>query len=284
LTMQFLSKQAKERMGFGVLGAWTLMAVAPVLLIIGYLIYLGAPALSWEFLTQPPKHFLTEGGIFPAIVGTLCLTLGTVVVALPLGIGTAIYLVEYSSESLFKRLVRLAIVNLAGVPSVVYGLFGLGLFALTLNLGRSLVSGALTLGFLTLPVIIATAEEALLSVPDEYRHASLALGATKWQTIKNVVLPTAAPSILTGTILGIGRAAGETAPIMFTAAVFYTPSLPDSIFDQVMALPFHVFVVATQAPNVPTSMAFGAAVVLVALVGGLNAIAVGIRAWMRLRR
>lgn len=279
-----ISRGLKERIGFGALAVFTVIAVLPVVGIVGFLLWKGGPALTWEFLTQPPRRFLTEGGIFPAIAGTLGLTLGTILVALPLGIGTAIYLVEYARKNLFTSLVRIAIVNLAGVPSVVYGLFGLGLFVLTLNLGRSLAAGALTLGFLTLPVIISTAEEALLAVPDDYRHASLALGATHWQTIRKVVLPAALPSILTGTILGIGRAAGETAPIMFTAAAIYIPSLPTSVKDQVMALPYHLYAVATQIPNVPEHMAFGAAIVLLAIVGGLNLIAVTIRTRMRLKR
>lgn len=278
-----ISRRVKERIGFGSLAFCTILAIIPLIGIIGFLVWKGAPALTWEFLTQPPRKFLTEGGIFPAIVGTLGLTLGTIVVALPLGIGTAIYLVEYSKKSLFTTMVRIAIVNLAGVPSVVYGLFGMGLFVLTLNLGRSLVAGALTLGFLTLPVIISTAEEALLAVPDDYRNASLALGATRWQTIRRVILPAAFPSILTGTILGIGRAAGETAPIMFTAAAIYIPSLPRTVFDQVMALPYHLYAVATQIPNVPEHKAFGSAIVLVAIVSGLNLIAVIIRTKMRLK-
>jgi len=278
-----ISRRFKERIGFGSLAACTLLAIIPLVGIVGFLIWKGGPALTWEFLTQPPRKFLTEGGIFPAIVGTLGLTLGTVIVALPLGIGTAIYLVEYSKKNFFTSMVRIAIVNLAGVPSVVYGLFGMGLFVLTLGLGRSLVAGALTLGFLTLPVIISTAEEALLAVPDDYRNASLALGATRWQTVRRVVLPAALPSILTGTILGIGRAAGETAPIMFTAAAIYIPGLPSTIFDQVMALPYHLYAVATQIPNVPEDMAFGSAIVLLAIVGGLNLIAVIIRTRMRLK-
>ncbi|MCF8010247.1 MAG: phosphate ABC transporter permease PstA [Clostridiales bacterium] len=278
-----MSRKLKEKIGFGSLAVCTFLAIIPVLLIIAYLIYVGGPAITWEFITQPPHGFLKEGGIFPAIIGTLGLTTGTIIVALPLGIGTAIYLVEYSKQNFFTTLIRIAIINLAGVPSVVYGLFGLGLFVLMLNFGRSLVAGALTLGFLTLPVIISAAEEALIAVPDDYRNASLALGATHWQTISRIVLPTAMPSILTGAILGIGRAAGETAPIMFTCAAIYIPSLPNSIFDQVMALPYHLYAVATQVPNVPESKAFGAAIVLIAIVCGLNLIAIIIRTKMRLK-
>ncbi|HBT20257.1 MAG TPA: phosphate ABC transporter permease PtsA [Peptococcaceae bacterium] len=279
-----ISKRMIEKIGFSVLGILTLLAVLPVLGIIAYLVIRGCAALSWEFLTQPPHNFLSAGGVFPAIVGTLLLTIGTILVALPLGIGTAIYLVEYSERNLFTAVVRTAVVNLAGVPSVVYGLFGLGIFVLMLKLGRSLIAGVLTLGLLILPIIISTAEEALRSVPEDFRHASLALGATRWQTVRYIVLPSAMPSILTGAILGIGRAAGETAPIMFTAAAVYMPGLPRSIFDQVMALPYHLYVISTTVPNVPEHMAFGSALVLLIIVGGLNFAAVVLRLRMRLKR
>lgn len=274
----------KERLGFASLTVLTAISFIPLVVIAGYLIWKGWPALSWEFLTQPPRKFLTEGGILPALVGTVYLTAGTAVVAFPLGVGTAIYLVEYAGNTVFTRLVRVAVVNLAGVPSVVYGLFGLSLFVTALHLGRSLAAGALTLGLMTLPVIISTAEEAIRAVPDEYRHASLALGATRWQTIRRVVLPAAMPAILTGAILGVGRAAGETAPIMFTAAAAYVPGLPDSLRDQVMALPYHLYAVVTEVPNVPEHMAFGAALVLLFLVGGMNAVAVVLRVRMRLKK
>ena len=279
-----ISKRFKEKAGFGALAVLTFLAIVPVLAIIGYLLVKGWPALTWEFLTQPPRKFMTEGGIFPAIIGTIALTIGTILVALPLGIGTAIYLVEFSKENFFTKLIRMAIINLAGVPSVVYGLFGMGMFVLTLGMGRSLAAGALTLGILTLPIIISTAEEALRAIPDSYRNASLALGATQWQTVRRVVLPAALPAILTGTILGIGRAAGETAPIMFTAAVVYTPRLPSSISDPVMALPYHLYAVSTEVPNVPMEMAFGAALILLLIVGALNLVAVVIRTKMRLNR
>lgn len=279
-----MNKKIKEKVGFYLLALLTLMALVPVFFILAYLVWKGGPAISWEFITQSPRRFLTEGGVFPAIIGTLSLALGTILIAIPLGVGTAIYLVEYAKESFFTKLIRIAIINLAGVPSVVYGLFGLGLFVMTLNLGRSLAAGVLTLGILTLPIIIASAEEALLAVPDEYRHASLALGATPWQTISRVVLPVAFPSILTGAILGIGRAMGETAPIMFTAAAIYIPGLPRSIFDQVMALPYHLYAIATEFPNVPEHMAFGTALVLLVMVGSINLVAVVLRARARVQR
>ncbi len=275
-------KRWHQRLGFGFLGLLTLLALVPVGVLFGFLIQRGATALSWEFLTAAPRDFLTAGGIMPAIVGTLLLTLLSMFLAFPLGVGTAIYLVEYSHDSRFTRLVRLAIINLAGVPSVVYGLFGLGLFVLALGLGRSLAAGALTLGFLSLPVMIAAAEESLRAVPRRIRQGSMALGATRWQTIARVVLPAALPSMITGTIISIGRAAGETAPIMFTAAVFYTRGLPSSLSDQVMALPYHVYVIVSEVPGVPRDMAYGAALVLVLMVGVLNGAAAVYR--MRLRR
>lgn len=269
--------------GFHLLALLTAAAIIPVVYLFFYVFSAGLPSVSWEFLTQPPRDFLTAGGIFPALVGTVYLMIGTGIIAVPLGVATAIYLSEYASRGPLTRVIRLAIVNLAGVPSVVYGLFGLGLFSITLGLGRSLASGALTLGLLTLPIIIATSEEALNSVPDSYREASLALGASRWQTVRRVVLPQALPAAITGVILGLGRAAGETAPIMFTAAAFYRKNLPGSIFEQVMALPYHIYVVAAHAPNVPRSMAFAAAAVLLTLVFIFFAAAVGYRSWLRAR-
>ena len=206
---------------------------AALLVVVYFLVAKGWHAINWTFLSQPPMDSMTRGGILPCIVGTLCLSLGTILVALPIGVASAIYLNEYARPGRIVRLIRLGINNLAGVPSVVFGLFGLAFFVVYLEMGVSILAGSLTLGLLTLPVIIGSTEEALRAVPDTYRETSLGLGATKWQTIYRVVLPGALPGILTGTILGISRAAGETAPIMFTAAVFYTPSLPTSIFDEI---------------------------------------------------
>lgn len=262
-------KRAVQSLGFGFLALVTVLALVPVAVLFGFLIVTGGSALSWEFITSPPASFLTEGGIFPAIVGTLALTALSLAVAFPLGVGTAIYLVEYARASWFTRLIRMAIINLAGVPSVVYGLFGMGLFVLALDLGRSLAAGGLTLGLLSLPVMIAAAEEALRAVPRRVRQGSMALGATRWQTVRRVVLPAALPSMITGTIISLGRAAGETAPIMFTAAVFYTRGLPSSLGDSVMALPYHVYVVVSEVPGVPRDMAYGGALVLVLIVGAL---------------
>ena len=244
----------------------------------------GIQAINWTFLTQPPIASMTQGGVLPCIVGTLCLSLGALIVAFPIGICSAIYLNEYARPGKILRLIRLSINNLAGVPSVVFGLFGLAFFVIFLKLKVSLLSGALTLGVMSLPVIIGATEEALKSVPDTYREASLGLGATKLQTIFRVVLPAALPGILTGGILGLSRAAGETAPIMFTAAVYYTPHLPKSIFDEIMALPYHIFVLATAGTDIEATrpLQYGTALLLIALVLGMNLCAIIYRS--RLRR
>jgi phosphate transport system permease protein len=256
-----------------------------LLIIIYFLVARGWRAISWTFLTQPPLEAMTKGGILPCIVGTLCLSIGALVVALPIGVASAIYLHEYARPGLLLRLIRLGINNLAGVPSVIFGLFGLALFVVWFDFGVSILSGALTLGAMTLPVIIGASEEALRSVPDAYREASLGLGATKWQTIYRVVLPAALPGILTGAILGLSRAAGETAPIMFTAAVFYSPSLPTSPFNEIMALPYHIYVLATSGTEIEATrhLQYGTALVLIALVLGLNLIAIFYRARLRRR-
>ena len=227
---------------------------------------------------------MRAGGIFPAIVGTIYLVAGAIVFALPIGLLAAIYLSEYSRENLLTRLIKLAIVNLAGVPSVVYGLFGLALFVVFFKFGASILSGSLTLGIMILPIIITASREALESVPSSFREVSLSLGASKWQTIRHIVLPNAIPGILTGTILGLGRAAGETAPILFTVAAFYLPQLPHSIFDQAMALPYHLYVISTQVPNVDEKIRYGTAFVLLALVLVMNLIAIVIRTKFRKKK
>jgi phosphate transport system permease protein len=254
-------------------------------IVIYFLVARGWRAITWTFLTQPPMESMTKGGILPCIIGTICLSLGAIIVAFPIGVASAIYLHEYARPGRVMRIIRLGINNLAGVPSIVFGLFGLALFVVWLKLGVSILSGALTLGAMTLPIIIGASEEALRSVPDTYREASLGLGATKWQTIYRVVLPSALPGILTGAILGISRAAGETAPIMFTAAVFYTPSLPTSIFDEIMALPYHIYVLATAGTEIEATrpLQYGTALVLIALVLGLNLIAILYRSRLRRR-
>ena len=227
-----------QRFGFGILLLSVMVTVVPIITVVIYILVQGFPALSWEFISGFPRDGMREGGIFPAIVGTFYLTLGTAIFAVPLGIGAAIYLSEYAPENRLTRIIRIAIINLAGIPSVVYGLFGLGLFVLFLNLGTSILAGSLTLSIMTLPVIISTAEEALRAVPQSFRVISISLGATRWQTIRKIVLPEALPGILTGVILGLERAAGETAPILFTVAAFFLPQLPRSPLDATMALPY----------------------------------------------
>ena len=263
-----------------------LSALAIAAAIGGFLVYIvanGIGAISWEFLTEHPRDSMTKGGIMPAILGTFYLTAGAVSTALPLGVASAIYLSEYAKEGAAIRVIRIGVNCLAGVPSIVFGLFGLGLFVVFLQFGSCILSGALTLGFLILPTIIGASEEALKAVPQTFREASLGLGVSKWQTILRIVLPNALPGILTGSILGIGRAAGETAPIMFTAAAFFTAKLPASIFDEVMALPYHVYVLATAGTRIEETrpLQYGTVLVLVALVLGIDLIAIIIRSHMR---
>jgi phosphate transport system permease protein len=279
-----MSRQQSQRLATVLITAVAVLVILPIFLVILFVILNGLSAMSWEFFTQPPRNGMRDGGVFPAILGTIFLTLGTAVAAIPLGIGAAIYLAEYAGDNRFTRLIRLAIVNLAGIPSIVYGLFGLGAFVLFLNFGTSILAGSLTLGLMTLPVVISTAEEAILTVPQVFRTVSLSLGATRWQTIRHQVLPHALPGIITGIILGLGRAAGETAPILFTVAAFYLPELPRSIFDQTMALPYHLFVIATQVPGMPLSVQYGTALVLLLIVLSLTLVATGIRTIMRRRR
>jgi phosphate transport system permease protein len=245
----------------------------------------GLGAINWTFLSQPPTDSMTKGGILPCIVGTIALSLGSLIVAFPIGVASAIYLNEYARSGRMLRIIRLGINNLAGVPSVVFGLFGLAFFVIYMKMGVSLLAGALTLGAMSLPVIIGATEEALKAVPDTYREASLGLGATKLQTIFRVVLPSALPGILTGGILGLSRAAGETAPIMFTAAVFYTPHLPKSVFDEIMALPYHIYVLATAGTDIDLTrpLQYGTSLVLIALVLGMNLAAIVWRARLRRR-
>ncbi len=254
--------------------------VGVLILILWFLLGRGlSTALSWSFLTEMPKNGMTEGGILPAIVGTLLLTAVSMLAALPLGILSAIYLNEYAREGHLKRIVRLATNNLAGVPSVVFGLFGMALFVKGLGFGTSILAGGLTLALVALPIIIRTSEEALKTVPKSYREASLALGATRWQTVRHVVLPAAGSGILTGAILSVGRVAGETAPILFTAAAYFLPRLPHSLLDQVMALPYHLYVISTSGTQIEKSrpLAYGTAVVLLMLILILNLSAVLLR-------
>lgn len=278
------SRNMIQRLGFSSLALVALITVAPIILILGLIIREGAPALSWEFLSQMPRDGMRQGGIYPAIVGTIYLTMGTAIFSVPLGLGAAIFLSEYAAENRWTRLIRLAIINLAGIPSVVYGLFGLGLFVVFLNFGTSILAASLTLSIMTLPVIISTAEEALRAVPQSFRVVSISLGATRWQTIWRIVLPQSLPGILTGVILGLERAAGETAPILFTGAAFFLPRLPGSPLDATMALPYHLFVISTQVPGMPLQIQYGTALVLLFFVLSMNILATIIRSRARARR
>lgn len=279
-----IAPKKTQFIAFFFLSLASILVILPILSILIFIIVKGLPALSWEFLTQPPRAGMREGGILPAIVGTFYLIVGTLIFSLPLGVLAAIYLVEYAKDNLFTRLVKLAIINLAGIPSIVYGLFGLGLFVLFLNFGTSILAGSLTLALMSLPVIVTATKEALESVPSSFREVSLSLGASKWQTIRYSVLPHALPGIITGSILSLARAAGETAPILFTVAAFYLPRLPRSIFDQVMALPYHLYVISTQIPNMPLKLSYGTALVLLILVLIMNLGAVAIRTHFRKKK
>ena len=274
----------RQAVAFGVLGGVTLLVVVPILMTLGYVLVNGIRAVTWQFVTQAPRSGMREGGIFPAIVGTVVLIVGTMVLSLPVGVLSAIYLVEYARDSLFTRLIKLSVVNLSGIPSIVYGLFGFTLFVVFLHLGTSILAGSLTLAIMSLPVIITATKEALEAVPASYREISLSLGATRWQTVRHCVLPYAVPGILTGTVLSLSRAAGETAPILFTVAAFYLPRLPHSIFDQVMALPYHLYVISTQVPNMPISISFATGFVLIGLVFLMNLVSVVLRAHFRKRK
>ncbi len=273
-----------QRLGFSLLTLVALVTVFPIVVVMAYILKEGTPAISWEFLTAMPRDGMRAGGILPAIVGTLYLTLGTAVFSVPLGIAAAIYLSEYAPDNWATRLIRLAIINLAGIPSVVYGLFGLGLFVLFLKFGTSILAASLTLSIMTLPVIISASEESLRSVPQAFRTVSISLGGTQWQTIRKIVLPQALPGILTGVILGLERAAGETAPILFTGAAFFLPRLPNSPMDATMALPYHLFVISTQVPEMPIQIQYGTALVLIVFVLGMNIIATVIRSRARAKR
>ncbi len=279
-----MSRQVSQKIAFAVLTVLAVLVVLPIVLVVVYIVIQGLGAISWEFLTDFPRNGMKEGGILPAVIGTVVLTFGTAIASIPISIGAAIYLAEYARDTWLTRAIRLAIINLAGIPSVVYGLFGLGLFVLFFGLGTSIVAGSLTLGLMTMPVVISTAEEALLTVPQRFRVVSRSLGATRWQTVRELVLPNALPGILTGVILGLERAAGETAPILFTVAAFYLPQLPRSPLDQTMALPYHLYVISTQVPGMPLQVQYGTALVLLILVLGMNLAATIIRSRFRRRR
>ena len=276
------SRQVKQRTAFGFLTAATVIIVIPILFIIIQVIVSGAGTISWDFLSEYPSQAGTAGGILPAIIGTFYLLIGTVLLALPIGVLAGIYLTEYAPNNWLTRIINMAIVNLAGVPSIVYGLFGLGIFVLVFNFGMSMLAAILTLACQSLAMTITTSREAILTVPREYREGSLAIGATKWQTIRHVVLPHALPGIVTGGVLAMSRAAGETAPILVVGAAFFIPGLPHSPFDQFMALPYHLYTLASHIPGASEGTMWGVALVLLAVVLSFNVLATVIR--LRARR
>ncbi|MFA6431378.1 MAG: phosphate ABC transporter permease PstA [Candidatus Margulisiibacteriota bacterium] len=279
-----IDSKVKEKIAFAILLLATIIVIAPVALVLFVVLLNGLPALSFEFIFGMPHDGMRSGGIFPTIVGTIFLTIGTALFSIPFGILAAIYLNEYAERNWLTRVIEIAIVNLAGVPSIVYGLFGFSLFVAFLGFGSSILAGSLTLSIMTLPVIITATREALSAVPRSFREASYSLGASRWQTVRNVVLPNAIPGILTGTILGLSRAAGETAPILFTVAAFYLPKLPGSVYDQAMALPYHIYVLSTQVPNVSPKIQYGTVLVLVGMIFILNIFASYIRMHFRRKK
>ena len=272
-------KRIYQVLMFGAAQAISYGIVAILFLILFFIIKQGIGVISWNFLTGTPENGMTEGGIFPAIVGTFYLVLGSMLFAFPVGVFAAIYVNEYAKAGPVKRFIRMMTDNLAGIPSIIFGLFGMALFVNQMNFGASILAGSLTLGLLALPVVIRTTEESLKSVDDTFRNASYALGGSKWYTIRKVVLPIALPNILTGLILAVGRVSGETAPILFTVAAYFLPKLPSSVFDQCMALPYHLYVISTSGTQIETSrpMAYGTALVLIAIVSFVNILATILR-------
>jgi len=271
----------KERLIKFLLGGMTGLLILPVVLILGTLIYKGGPVISFEFLFASPKNGMTAGGIFPALLGTVLLVLVALLASVPLGVAAAIYLSEYAPDNWFTRAINLAIINLAGVPSIVHALFGVGAFVIFFRFGTSILAASLTLAIMTLPVVIVATRESLQAVPYAFREACWNMGATRWQTIRRVVLPNAITGILTGVILEVSRTSGETAPIMFTGAAFFLPLLPQDVFDQTMALSLHLFVVSTQVPDMPEALPFGVALVLISMVLIMNSASIALRMYLR---
>ena len=294
LTLSSAARRSRwtQKIGFGAVTALSWLTVLPIVALVIYIIIEGGPQISWGFLTQMPSDGMRAGGIFPAIIGTFYLTVGTALFSVPLGIAAAAYLAEYAKDTRWTRLIRIAIVNLAGIPSVVYGLFGFGLFVIFLHFGTSILAASLTLSIMTLPVIITSTREALASVPMTFREACWNLGATRWQTIRTVVLPNSISGILTGVILQVSRAAGETAPILFTGAVFFVPVadhgwasfFPYGLGDRCMALSMHLFTLSTQVQGVSPDIQYGTAVVLIGLVLLVNSVSIALRFYLRLRK
>ncbi|MDG1479530.1 MAG: phosphate ABC transporter permease PstA [Myxococcota bacterium] len=264
--------------------AMTLILITPVVMILGVLVQKGMPAVSWAFLTTDPTNGMTAGGIFPALLGTVAIVVVALLASVPIGVAAAIYLSEYAPDTWLTRLINLAIINLAGVPSIVHALFGVGAFVLFFGFGTSILAASLTLAVMTLPVVIVSTRESLQAVPMAFREACWNMGATRWQTIWRVVLPNAISGILTGVILEVSRTAGETAPIMFTGAAFFLPFLPQSVFDQTMAMSLHLFVISTQVPGVPESLPYGVALVLIGMVLAMNSISIVFRIYLRRRK
>lgn len=278
-----LSDRHKRSEGFAklILGGMTVLLIVPVVLILITLVYRGGPALSLDFFLEAPKNGMTEGGIFPALIGTLWIVSVALLVSVPFGVSAALYLSEYAKDNWFTRVVNLAIINLAGIPSIVHALFGLGAFVLFFRFGTSILAAGSTLAVMTLPVVIVATRESLEAVPQSFREACWSMGATRWQTIRRIVIPNSVSGILTGVILEVSRTVGETAPIMFTGAAFFLPFLPQSVFDQTMALSLHLFVVSTQVPEVPEELPYGVALVLILLVLILNSVSIGLRMMLR---
>lgn len=273
-----LSRQKLFRFIFG---SMTALLILPVILVLGTLIYKGAPVISFEFLFANPTNGMTAGGIFPALLGTILLVIGALLASVPLGVAAAIYLSEYAPNNWFTRAINIAIINLAGVPSIVHALFGLGAFVIFFRFGTSILAASLTLAIMTLPIVIVATRESLQAVPMAFREACWNMGATRWQTIRRIVLPNAVTGILTGVILEVSRTAGETAPIMFTGAVFFLPFLPQGVFDQTMALSLHLYVVSTQVPEMPKAVPYGVALVLIGLVLIMNSVSIALRMYLR---
>ena len=273
------SKKRKQAIAFWIFRILSYSVVAILFIILSFIIYKGIGAISWDFITQMPEDGMTKGGIYPAIIGTLCLVAGSMIFAFPIGVMAAIFMNEYVKDGIIKKVIKQMTNNLSGIPSIVFGLFGMSLFVNKLGFGDSIIAGSLTLGLLALPVVIRTTEEALKAVDNTFRHASLGLGASKWATTSRVVLPIAFPNIITGLILSIGRVSGETAPILFTVAAYFLPKLPTSIFDQAMALPYHLYVISTSGTNIEESrpIAYGTALVLIIIVLIANLLANGLR-------
>ena len=283
-TPNWISPQKQQKIGFTQISLVAFITVLPIIFLIIYILIQGSSVISWDFISGFPKDGMRAGGILPAILGTIYLTVGTAIFSVPPGVAAAIYLSEYAPDNRLTRLIRISMTNLAGIPSVVFGLFGLGLFVLFLHFGTSILSASLTLSIMTLPVIISTSEQALRAVPTNFRTVSMSLGATRWQTIWRVILPESVPGIITGIILGLERSAGETAPILFTGAAFFLPQLPRSPMDPTMALPYHLFVISTQVPGMPVQIEYGTVLVLLVFVLAMNITASVIRSRARARR